>query len=126
MLPADKIRDGSWPEALPWAGLIHDFTPAGKSRALSAATLVQPFPAVMLRRYTSTGWRTLPDGKDMFVHAGGGITAAGRDPVGRGRGHRQARVFEMPAPTQDPVDLKMAVLEGFRRCSTSPQRSSPR
>ena len=113
VLPAEKIRDGSWPELLPWAGLIHDFTPAGKSRALSAATLVQPFPAEMLRRYTSTGWRTLPDGRDMFVHAGGGITAAGPIPLDEVAVTGKLRVFDMPAPTQDPVDLKMAVLEGF-------------
>ncbi|MGZ8802460.1 MAG: hypothetical protein ACXWZL_07595, partial [Mycobacterium sp.] len=113
VLPADKIRDGSWPELLPWAGLIHDFTPAGKSRALSAATLVQAFPAEMLRRYTSTGWRTLPDGRDMFVHAGGGITAAGPIPLDEVAVTGKLRVFDMPAPTQDPVELKMAVLEGF-------------
>ena len=97
VLPAEKIRDGSWPELLPWAGLIHDFTPAGKSRALSAATLVQPFPAEMLRRYTSTGWRTLPDGRDMFVHAGGGITAAGPIPLDEVAVTGKLRVFDMPS-----------------------------
>lgn len=76
-VPADSIRDGSWPWSLPWPGLVWDLTTQGKGKALQAAVMVQPMPTEKIRRYTATGWRPNADGTAMFVHAGGAIGPAG-------------------------------------------------
>lgn len=111
-LPPDKVRDGSWHEDLPWPGLVHDLSNKGRTTALQAALLAKPMPVKMARRYTATGWRTL-DGRDVFVHAGGGIDAAGSVDLPHIAIDGKLDVFRMHKPTQDVEALREAVRLGL-------------
>ena len=111
-LAADKVRDGTWHEDLPWPGLIHDLSTRGRTNALQAAMLVKQMPTVRGRRYTATGWREI-DGKSVFVHASGGIGCNGDVELPHISITGKLGVFQMPKPTQDVEALQNAVRDGL-------------
>lgn len=113
-LPPEALQTGSWPECLPWPGVLHDLSTRGRSTALQAASLVSArLPRERGRRYTATGWRTLRDGQDMFVHAGGGITADGAVDLPYVAIEGKLSVFQMEPPTQDVNELVAAIRDGL-------------
>lgn len=112
-LPAETIRDGSWHEHLPWPGIVHDLSQKGRTTALQAANLVARMPRERARRYVATGWRTDSDGQDMFVHAGGGITAGGVVPLPYVAIDGKLAVFRMSEPTTEGQRLREAVRDGL-------------
>lgn len=106
------VREGSWTESLPWPGLILDLTTRGKSTALTAAMLSGSMPRQMARRYTATGWRQL-DGRDVFIHAGGGIDADGHVDLPHVALDGPLGVYAMRPPTTDVTELQYAVRDGL-------------
>lgn len=112
-LPADSLQTGSWHEHLPWPGVLHDLSNRGRSLALQAASLVNRLPRERERRYTATGWRTDSQGRSMFVHVGGGITADGPVELPYVAIEGKLRVYNLRTPTQDRPQLFDAVRDGL-------------
>lgn len=112
-LPAESVRDGSWHDHLPWPGVVHDLSQKGRTTALQAASLVGRMPQERAHRYTATGWRTNSAGQNMFVHAGGAITAEGSVPLPYVAIDGKIGVFRMSEPTVDQDQLREAVRDGL-------------
>ncbi|GAA4757962.1 hypothetical protein GCM10023328_47240 [Modestobacter marinus] len=107
-ISADQWRDASWMEALPGQP-DYDGKPAGLATVRRAIKAVSP-DIRMTTRYRSTGWRELPDVGWCFVHAGGGISAAGAQEMPVLLTGPLAR-YDLPDPTVDAAALRAAFVE---------------
>lgn len=112
-IPADSIRDGSWPWSLPWPGLVWDLTTQGKGKALQAAVMVNPMPTEKIRRYTATGWRPNADGTAMFVHAGGAIGPTGPVQLDQVAIGGKLAVYTLAEAAADRAELTNAISSGL-------------
>ena len=113
LLPAEKINDGTWPDCLPWPGLLHNRSRKAKDDALEAAQMVVIVgPWRMQRQYTATGWRD-EEGQWKYIHAGGAITPDGLIPLNTVELPRPIRLIHPPEPTTDQDRLLQAITAGF-------------
>ncbi|MFD7161298.1 hypothetical protein ACFV9C_42400 [Kribbella sp. NPDC059898] len=77
---ADEMRDSSWLENLPLAGLLFNRGKRAGERiweAINATNTQYPIETI----YSSTGWRKTADGQWKFVHASGLLGAEGNKPA---------------------------------------------
>ncbi|GAA2100600.1 hypothetical protein GCM10009801_73240 [Streptomyces albiaxialis] len=100
--------EGTWLHNLPWPDTYWRPGRTGAAQ-ICAAIRSQSADAERALVYAATGWRRLDDGRWMYVHAGGGITADGHRAL---HCHFPGRLslLALPEPTQDPARIREAAL----------------
>lgn len=107
---AEKLRDGSWAQSLPWPAMLESSTRRGKDNAWDAIFNARPAPSQRSTVYTTSGWRE-SDAGPFFVHAGGAIAKGGELNV-RTNLPDSFHPFKLPAPSQESKDLREAWIAG--------------
>lgn len=108
-IKADEWRDGSWLESLP-GNPDYDAKPSGLATIRRAIKSVSE-DIKTTERFRWTGWRRDPEGNWMFVHARAAIGPEGSRPAPVLLSGPLAR-YDLPDPTQDPMRLRTAFMEG--------------
>lgn len=103
----DRVRMGDWLANVPEMGIQYDSSPRGRAKIWDAIRLTSKNTSETVVRYRSTGWRELPDHGWTYVHAGGGICAAGQIPLSVRLPSTIKRV-ELCAPESDPARIRQA------------------
>jgi hypothetical protein len=92
---------GEWAKELPWSASFKR-THGGKSDVVNAVQQCSGVTPVV-DEYGVLGWRELPDGRCVFIHAGGAIGAAGVVDV-RVNVPPQLGMYVLPAPSTSDAD----------------------
>ncbi len=103
----DRVRMGDWLANVPEMGIQYDSSPRGRAKIWDAIRLTSKSTSKTVVRYRSTGWRDLPEHGWTYVHAGGGICAAGQVPLSVRLPSTIKRV-ELCAPELDPARIREA------------------
>lgn len=105
-VPWDEFRRCEYLLRLPWPLAWND-TPSGRSKLMNAIVTTSG-PVPVTPAYATLGWRQI-GGVWTYVHAAGGITAAGAVPGIEVDVSPRLRNFTLPAPPSGPDELRAAL-----------------
>ena len=111
-VPADRARTGDWLADLPATGLKYDSSTRGRAKVWDAIRATST-DADIVTVFQSTGWRYLPEQGWTYIHAGGGITAAGNIPMPVRLPGALSNI-DLPNPIHDPQEIR-AAFDGHSR-----------
>lgn len=106
---ADDFDNGNWLSNLPIAGLDFSRTRSGRDRVSSAVNQISDNWQVVTS-YRGTGWRTMPDGRQLFITADGAIGPDGYEAIATNLTGPLAR-YTWPNPTTDQQRIRTAFLQ---------------
>lgn len=118
---ADQIRDGSWVNALPWPAMLEATSRRGKDTAWDAIHNARQAPAYRKPVYTATGWRQTDTGR-VYVHGSDAIARGGALGVAVELPGKFGQHYQLPAPSQDALQLRKAWLDGAVPLTELPAR----
>lgn len=118
---ADQIRDGSWVNALPWPAMLESTSRRGKDTTWDAIHNARQAPAYRKPIYTATGWRETDTGR-VYVHGNDAIARGGELGVAVELPGKFGQHYQMPAPSQNAVQLRAVWMDGTVPLTELPAR----